>query len=469
MKKLWWILLWGLVGCTGATAPESDAVGDDNQPVGSAQYDPEVADAVLSAACSWPVVSDPDFLNVALPDLGATYWVAVVPAIPGTRVRIEGQYPGARYFSFNAYTPLLSAVDRLTDYQIAPVVAGANPFRSTGAAAGGRYVAYVSRQTIPEQREPNTLYAGELPLTADVSLENNPIQILIYRVYLGEESISGGVPLPVLTLESDDGQRALLTLDMTNCVSLPPSELLPDLLTQAIAEYSAPQALLGLFTTFPLPLSAEDPTLQRHYSFPETLRSNLSAAFGFDLPGQSIATGAAVDLLNNLDNAYMQALLTRDKSSMYIVRGKAPVAAIDPIGAPLGSAQLRYWPVCTNEILTQRFADCAHDAQVALDRDGYFTVVVSDAAHRPDNVIRDNGMTWLAWGGVYPDSLFLYRHMLPSSHFAEAIQNIPLNTDPASVMGEYYPGVEYCDRNTVEAAGNDPAAVFAACVARNDS
>ena len=138
MKKLWWILLWGLVGCTGATAPESDAVGDDNQPVGSAQYDPEVADAVLSAACSWPVVSDPDFLNVALPDLGATYWVAVVPAIPGTRVRIEGQYPGARYFSFNAYTPLLSAVDRLTDYQIAPVVAGANPFRSTGAAAGGQ-------------------------------------------------------------------------------------------------------------------------------------------------------------------------------------------------------------------------------------------------------------------------------------------------------------------------------------------
>ncbi|MBB87530.1 MAG: hypothetical protein CMP06_09555, partial [Xanthomonadales bacterium] len=134
-----------------------------------------------------------------------------------------------------------------------------------------------------------------------------------------------------------------------------------------------------------------------------------------------------------------------------------------------GSAQLRYWSVCTNEILTQRFADCAHDAQVALDRDGYFTVVVSDAAHRPDNVIRDNGMTWLAWGGVYPDSLFLYRHMLPSSHFAEAIQNIPLNTDPASVMGEYYPGVEYCDRNTVEAAGNDPAAVFAACVARNDS
>jgi hypothetical protein len=53
--------------------------------------------------------------------------------------------------------------------------------------------------------------------------------------------------------------------------------------------------------------------------------------------------------------------------------------------------------------------------------------------------------------------------MLPSSHFAEAIQNIPYGTPPEEVMGEYYPRVAYCDRATIETAGNNPAVIFAAC------
>lgn len=448
-----------VAACSGGGAP-----AEQGSSASSATYpSDEVPEAPLSAACSWPLVSDPDFLNTALPDLAATYWVAALPNIPGTRLRIDGRYPNARYFSFNAYSPLLSAVDALTDYQILPRIAGANPFQTRGAAPGGEYVAYLLPQPVPEIRAPNTLYAGEFPVGLGVTLPANPLQILIYRIYVAEEDLSGGVPLPVLTVETEDGSTALMSLTMTGCASLPPPELLPDLLTRALAGQSAPQAVLSVFENTPLPLTAAEPTMQRAYGLPETLRANMSAALGFDIPGQAVTTTVAADLLNNRDNAYLQAIMSRDKSSMYVVRGKAPIAADDPTEAPLGGAQLRYWSLCSNEIVTQRFADCLYDAQVPLGRDGWFTIVVSDAAERPANAVAENGIGWLAWGAVYPDSMLLYRHMLPSAHFAQAVENIPLNTPPQDVMGEYYPLLAYCDRQTVESAGSDPAAVFAAC------
>ena len=207
--------------------------------------------------------------------------------------------------------------------------------------------------------------------------------------------------------------------------------------------------------------------MQVSYGLPETVRANFSTSLGFDIPGQSITSTVGANLANNLDNAYMQAILSRDKGSMYLIRGRAPEAATIPAEAPLGEAQLRYWSLCTNEILTQRFTDCLYDAQVPLDTEGYFTVVVSDPDQRPVNAVAENGIGWLAWGALYPDATLLYRHMLPAPGFAQAIQNIPLNTPPESVMGEYYPLLAYCDRATVEAAGSSAAAVFAACQARH--
>lgn len=463
--------LWILSACgAGGTASTAPTSAEQLQP---ASYPAEpVPEARTSALCSWPLVTDPDFLNVALPDQAATYWVAALPNLPGTRLRIEGQYPKARYFSFNAYSPLLSSVDVLTDYQIAPRQAGTSPYRDAGAAPGSDYLAYLLPEPPPEQRDeraPNTLYSGAFPVGLGITLPANPLMILIYRIYLAEGDLSGGAPLPTLTVETSDGTQALLRLEMTGCTSLPPPELLPDLLTQALREQSPPAALMDLFATQPLPVSATEPTLQRAYGLPETLRANLSSAFGFEIPGQAVTSTVGADLLNNLDNAYLQAILSRDKGSMYLIRGRAPRAARDPVEAPLGIAQLRYWSLCTNEILSQRFADCLHDSQVPLDKDGYFTVVVSDADQRPANASAEHGMAWLAWGAIYPDSTILYRHMLPSAEFPEAIQNIPLNTPPEQVMGSYYPLLSYCDRATVEAAGNDPAAVFAACRARGAS
>jgi hypothetical protein len=443
-----------LVGCT--------AGGGDAGPggAGEAGFPQEApAEANASLGCSWALVSDPDLGNIAFPDEYATYWVAVLPALPGTRLRIEGQFPQARYFSYNVYDPLLRPVDAVTDYQLLPRVPGSNPYRTAGVAPGMDYVAYLRPEPPPEAPEPNTLYSGSIAAPGGQSLPLNPTLTLIYRIYLAEGDASGGVPLPVLTFESADGSQAPVTLHMAPCQPLPPDGA-PDILNTVIRDSSLPPEAGFL----PFRLAAEQPRAVRFYGLPETARVLLSNALGQEVPPNPLTAGdGGGGFLSNVDNAYVTFMASRDKGALYVVRAKAPTYAHAPTDAPNGPAQLRYWSLCTNEFATQRFTACAHDAQVPLDAQGYFTLVVSDPAQMPANARPENGLLWLPWGAAYYDSVFIYRHMLPNPAFAEAVQNIPYGTPPEDVMGEYYPRVVYCDRATVEAAGDNPAAIFAAC------
>lgn len=419
----------------------------------------EPAQANAGLGCSWALVSDPDLGNIAFPDEYATYWVAVVPAIPNSRLRIEGQFPRARYFSYNVYDPLLRPVDGVTDYQLLPRVPGSNPYRTSGAAPGADYVAYLRPDPRPELRETNTLYSGSIAAPGGQSLPLNPTITLIYRIYLAEGDSRGDVPLPVLTLETADGSQALLTLDMAPCQPLPPDGA-PGLLNALIRESSLPPEA-GLL---PFPLAAAEPRAVRFYGLPETARVLLSNVLGMEIPPNPLTAGDdGGGFLSNVDNAYVTFMASRDKGSLYVVRARAPHHARTPTDAPNGPAQLRYWSLCTNEFFTQRFTACAHDAQVPVDAKGYFTLVVSDPEQRPANARPENGVLWLPWGAAYYDSVFIYRHMLPNPSFAEAVQNIPYGIPPPEVMGEYYPRAVYCDRTTVEAAGNNPVAIFAAC------
>lgn len=59
--------------------------------------------------------------------------------------------------------------------------------------------------------------------------------------------------------------------------------------------------------------------------------------------------------LSNRDNAYIFAAADKGAGSAYVVRGRAPQAASQAHEAPNGSAQIRYWSLCTNEFFTQRF------------------------------------------------------------------------------------------------------------------
>src|SRR5438477_3657272 len=71
---------------------------------------------------------DPDTVNVLFPDSSAQYWSTHYVAVPGTRIRIDGIFPHARYTSWNAYDPVLRPFAKKSDFELQPDPGGANPF-----------------------------------------------------------------------------------------------------------------------------------------------------------------------------------------------------------------------------------------------------------------------------------------------------------------------------------------------------
>jgi hypothetical protein len=79
--------------------------------------------------------------------------------------------------------------------------------------------------------------------------------------------------------------------------------------------------------------------------------------------------------------------------------------------------------------------------------------VISDPVDRPANATAANGVTWLPWGGIFPNGVVIYRNMLPASTFTQAIQSITEQGTPQAVMGLYFPSTAYCSKTTFEAGG----------------
>src|SRR2546421_12222386 len=70
---------------------------------------------------------DPDTVNVLFPDSSAQYWSTHYVSVPGTRIRIDGLFPYARYTSWNAYDPVLSPFAKKSDFELQPHPGSANP------------------------------------------------------------------------------------------------------------------------------------------------------------------------------------------------------------------------------------------------------------------------------------------------------------------------------------------------------
>lgn len=415
----------------------------------------------LGVGCGWTVVSDADVTNVLYPDEAAVYWLAVIPQLPGARLRIDGLYPQARYFSFNVYDPLLRPADAIYDARIAPV-SGANPYATTGAATGGTYRAYVEFTDKPDRPATNTIYSGFINAGA-TTLPNPATTVLAYRVYVPADGLRGGVRLPILTLEKADGSGDLGTLPACDAPLLPNAGgTLPSLgLNPLLAQTSYPEVLSAL----PYPPAAYPPKTTVFYGLPDSYIGILNNVSPLPIPVQSsqIPLTGGGGFLSNKDNAYTVTAFSHDHGNIFVLRARAPSYRTQT-GVAFGSEQTRYWSVCQNEFATQRYVACARDEQVPLDAQGFFTVVVSDPDQRPVNATATNHIAWLPWG-AYPDGLLIYRQLLAAPSFTQAIRNVPNGTPPAQIMGDDLPRGVYCPRATFEAAGTEPSAIAAACAA----
>lgn len=343
-----------------------------------------------AAACSWPTKSDLDTTNVAFPDEAATYWVTRYEGVPGAEIVIRGRYPDARYFSFHIYDEALRPVAAVADFETVP------------DGAGG--------------------------YTAGFSFDAPQSGALIYRVYVSgvPGDPAGGVPLPDVSLRVAGSEQELA---LGQCEPVPPST--GGTVNQAVKDANYPADAPRGFEVG----TSDPPKTERFYGFDRIVLNPAPPN-----PVTDAVPRSSGGFWSNQHIAYLTTRFARrdDGRELLVYRFKAPTAP----------GQVRYWSVCQNEFATQRFVECLADYQAVVGKRGFVTIVISDPEDRPANA-----PNWLPWGGPYYDGLVIYRHMLPSPRFAEAIQNVPEGTPPIDVMGDYFPQVAYCSKETFEAGG----------------
>lgn len=394
---------------------------------------------------------EPTTTNALLLDTHAVYWVVSYAGAPGTRIRISGEFPHARYFSFNAYDTRARPADALTDADIAPDPASSNPFRPGADRRTGRrgYSAFVEFGPRPAHPAANTLYTGQ---AADGSV--NYVGSVWYRVYLPDRGRdqTGGVGLPRLDLErSGSAAAAGPAPDLCSHLSLPTAN-------------AVNQFIVGSNGPPPLPLGGypgrTPPKWRLFTSFGESLQEILVD----NQNGDQIPRGSQSPIAPNLgffsdrNTAYVYAPTSRGFGSEVVIRGRAPSFPDTRPPAPLMASgrQVRYFSFCQYDPLSQRVIDCRSDDEIPLDRSGSYTVVVSTPADRPANARPACGVAWVAWG-PQSQGLLLYRQLLAAAPFAQAIARVGTPGNERAAMGPYYPAASYLKgRAAFEARGCHP-------------
>ena len=399
------------------------------------------ATPTADGACSWGVESNPDAVNVAYPDEGATYWGTQTVSVPSTGLVIRGRFPHARYFSIHAYDPALRPVGSLYDAQIDPST-GVNRFRKPpdappAAGGDGSYAIRILPEARPSDPAPNTIYMGATHEGAP-----NPQGIVLYRVYVADDpkDPTGGVGLPDVSMQVGNGAAEVPfgQCDITG--------QLPDTgLNQAIRDANYPS---GLEPPVAAKADTSPPTWSKFFGYSTVVQG----AAGDNAATEQVPAGGG--FLSNQQNDYIGTGINRKFGRLVVFRMRMPTfpdtRAGDPAWLP---RQVRYWSICQNEPFTQRYVACVGDADAVVAPDRSATFVISDPADRPANADAAHGVNWLPWGGAYPDGRIIYRQMVPASSFKEAFAPITAAQDLRSALGDYYPVSAYCTKARFEQAG----------------
>jgi hypothetical protein len=385
------------------------------------------------------VKSDPTLLNIAYPDDSAQYYFGVAQIAPGTRVRISGRFPHARYMSFNVYDPALRPVDAITDVDIVPEAGSTNPFR-TGAdrtASRRSYTVTIEPGAKPANPAPNTLYAGSDPSGAPTAAPT-----FLYRIYLPDPGTGddGGVGVPTVQIEPATTTESPSSPSPCATAAKPTIAGINETLAAASPPVDPPQP------------GGTNPPVWRKFV-------NVLSAVGVNVTGSPSPGGLDLDtlggsggFLSNKDNAYVSAPTTRGFGQVLVTRFRAPTFPDTRGGATrMPGGQLRYWSLCQNDPPTQRYVACVNDDRAVLGADGFATFVVSTAGRRPATATRACGVNWMPWG-ANTKGLPLYRNMLPAADFGASVQAATVDHEGAT-MHEYLPVSRYyADRAAYEKA-----------------
>jgi hypothetical protein len=421
-----------------------------------------VAPGPALTTCFWTDVDDPPHKNILLPDANATYWYSRFYLLPGAKVVVRGDFPHARSFFLWNYH-LATPFDGLHDSQITPDPGSSNPFRP-GADRNANRRSFTltirgQRPPPPSQRAPNTIYVA----TPGWAWLPQEVQ-LTYRVEVPDQGRDrtgdAGVPDADYVSPSDatrSGQAACDALG-NNGANAPnyPLLLAPDYLAHLA---------LSPHPTHP----ATDPA--RWYAFLNLVR--LAEPFYEGTPAQGLnnllptskdTLGVYPDADVSMAYSYVDRSLGPDPGghNVLVLRGKLPTTPRTSHGeSPMpGGTQLRYWSLCQDDsFVVGRVGACVYDEQIPLDRNGWYTIVVSLPEDRPANARPACGAAWLDYGTMGDGlskpraGLLLLRNQLAAPSFGHSIASVATPDTETQVMGDYLPSGKYESRAQFEASG----------------
>ena len=396
-----------------------------------------VSRAGVAAATTRPCVlwAEPtsDRENIIWPEITTTYEAGFVPVLPGGYTEIAGQFPHARFFSLQSSGANGRNINGWPDYEISPNAGSVNPFR-VGADRRARNRSYTLRvvdQPVPASGPaPNTLYSS----SSDGTVRSYPGTALItLRYYLPDRGTGrmAGVPAPTVTMVTATGQR-IPTPTCTDTLGDPGY-------TETIAATGPQTDVLpgtGPFVAHRVPVWRK--FVNAATGVFGALADNDMFSENIYGPGTQYTYQLPAGFFENIYNKYIATTISMDFGQVLVFRAELPTTPRTFDGQHrMSTGQLRFWSVCTGDVETTMTYNCLVDKDIPIERHRHFTLAISTTAARPSNATARCGVAWLP-AGPPGQTVVILRNMLPSPRFRQAIQNVHVGHERAT-MGAYYP------------------------------
>ncbi len=454
------IILLALLGSLGLSAC-NDSNSDSEQT--NTQPDPsvELTDCMWQDSFTSKSGTGEDPLNFAFPDSNVSYWSSEFTVPEGSKILVDGDYPYSRHFSLVSYTAKGERVNSLLDTVIAPNSGSSNPFvvGHNRFDKNRSYSAELKLGDLPENPEQNTLYA---PKTAD-----NKVAI-VYRVYVPNKNmnVKGNVSFPRLKVQLASGE---VKKGKDVCDVLQVKKAPIDRTTTLPLQVTVGAFNQNLYEGFP---AQKEPKWYKAFSGLD----NFKCSYKFDpITKQPLSQCEGLTVTPKLsywgtpDNEYVYATTSRRLGKVIELKGKIPsTAKTFENDLTVNAYDIRYWSMCTNEIISYATNYCVYDEQIKkVDKDGFYSIVSSLPEDRPANAREECGVYFLPLssrgsgylaedGKAFGHSdfgLFIMRNLLPDPKFTQAVQNVKAWGDEKAVMGDYLPDITYTSKENFEAKG----------------
>ncbi|WHY91655.1 hypothetical protein QNK12_29330 [Neobacillus cucumis] len=382
-------------------------------------------------------IHQPSNTYFLLGDYNANYNIYPYEVDPEIKIVIKGQYPYARYFSFNIAGQFNLGVGSVVDRELLPDPGSTNPFLpgANWDAKNRNYALKIRFTAPPNGSDPFVPGAGNNIMYAGTLANGMPTKrgFITYRVYvpsIGYDT-TGGVGLPFITycpVKMDKRHQPHPSNDCKN--SSAPS-------------YCKSQQQ----NHYPDDMGFEDFLTINDYNHGHSRNhQNRKDSHACELTWKTLSE--IRELLQPEGNTVyiISEQINRDPGRLLYLRWKAPTFpdTYHNMGI-VGDEDMQYWSMSfiTPGGLLGLYT--ISDFQTIFDKKGYVNLVISFGAPRPSSVTTENGFTWVDASHLPLVPLFLfYRNNQVSQSFPYTAKDVPAGeTVPPNVMGKYYPCGNY--------------------------